>query len=213
MMRRKLFSIIILSLASTIPALFLGCAHLGKPPERIDNICQIFRQNRDWYRSAYKSAERWSVSIPVLMAIVHQESKFEAEAKPPRTSCLCFLPGPRPSSAYGYAQAVDETWEKYKSVTGNWGADRNEFADAIDFIGWYCNLSYSLCGIRLNDTYNLYLAYHEGHNGFNRGTYAEKKWLQKVAWKVQNRSKHYSSQLASCENEFEKPRPCCLWPF
>ena len=213
MSRRKPFSVIILSLACTIPALVLGCAHLGKPPEQIDNICEVFRQNRDWFRSAYRSAEKWSVSIPVLMAIVHQESKFKAEAKPPRTTCFCFLPGPRPSSAYGYAQAVDETWEKYKSVTGNWGADRNEFADAIDFIGWYCNLSYSLCGISPNDSYNLYLAYHEGHNGFNRGTYAEKKWLQKVAWKVQNRSKHYSSQLASCENEFEKPRPCCLWPF
>ena len=213
MSRRKPLSIIILSVVCTIPALVLGCAHLGKPPENIDNVCEVFRQNRDWYRSAYRSAGKWSVSIPVLMAIVHQESKFEAEAKPPRTTCFCFLPGPRPSSAYGYAQAVDETWEKYKRVTGNWGADRNEFADAVDFIGWYCNLSYSLCGIRRDDTYNLYLAYHEGHNGFNRRTYAGKKWLQRVAWKVQNRGNHYSSQLASCEKEFEKPRACCLWPF
>ena len=213
MNRRKPFSLIILSLLCAIPALLLGCAHLGKPPEKIDNICQIFRQNRDWYRRAYRSSEKWSVSIPVLMAIVHQESKFNSEAKPPRTTCLCFLPGPRPSSAYGYAQAVDETWDKYKSATGRWGADRNNFADAIDFIGWYCNLSYSVCGIAQNDAYNLYLAYHEGHNGFRRGTHGKKKWLQRVAWKVQNRANNYANQLASCEKEFEKPRPCCLWPF
>jgi hypothetical protein len=213
MSRRKPFTLIILSLLCAIPALLLGCVHLGKPPEKIDNICQIFRQNRDWYRSAYRSSEKWSVSIPVLMAIVHQESKFKAEAKPPRTSCLCFLPGPRPSSAYGYAQAVDETWDKYKSATGSWGADRDNFADAIDFIGWYCNLSYSVCGIAQDDAYNLYLAYHEGHNGFRRGTYGKKKWLQRVAWKVQNRAKRYANQLASCEKEFERPRPCCLWPF
>jgi hypothetical protein len=213
MSRRKPFTLIILALLCAIPALLLGCAHLGKPPEKIDNICQIFRQNRDWYRSAYRSSEKWSVSIPVLMAIVHQESKFNAEAKPPRTSCFCFLPGPRPSSAYGYAQAVDETWNKYKSATGNWGADRNNFADAIDFTGWYCNLSYSVCGIAHDDSYNLYLAYHEGHNGFRRGTYGKKKWLQRVAWKVQSRAKRYANQLASCEKEFEKPRPCCLWPF
>ena len=213
MIRRKPFSAIILSLSCIVFPLVLGCAHLDKPPEEIDNICQIFRQNRDWYRSAYRSSEKWSVSIPVLMAIVHQESKFKAEAKPPRTTCFCFLPGPRPSSAYGYAQAVDETWDKYKSSTGNWGADRNNFADAIDFIGWDCNLSYSVCGISLNDAYNLYLAYHEGHKGFNQGNYRKKKWLQKVAWKVKSRSKYYWSQLASCENEFEKPRPCCLWPF
>ena len=213
MNRRKPFSLIILSLLCAITAQLLGCAHLGKPPEEIDNICRIFRQNRDWYRSAYRSSEKWSVSIPVLMAIVHQESKFNSEAKPPRTSCLCFLPGPRPSSAYGYAQAVDETWDKYKSSTGNWGADRNNFADAIDFIGWYCNLSYSVCGISQDDAYNLYLAYHEGHSGFRRGTYGKKKWLQRVAWKVQKRAKSYANQLASCEKEFEKPRPCCLWPF
>jgi hypothetical protein len=213
MNRRKPFFLIILTLLFAILALLLGCAHFGKPPEEIDNICQIFRQNRDWYRSAYRSSEKWSVSIPVLMAIVHQESKFKAKAKPPRTSCLCFLPGPRPSSAYGYAQAVDETWDKYKSATGTWGADRNNFADAIDFIGWYCNLSYSVCGIAQDDAYNLYLAYHEGHNGFRRGTYGKKKWLQRVAWKVQSRAKSYANQLASCEKEFEKPRPCCLWPF
>ena len=213
MIRKKPFCIIILSLLCAIHALLLGCAHRGKPSDEIDNICEIFRQNRDWYRSAYRSSQKWSVSISVLMAIVHQESKFKAEAKPPRTTCFCFLPGPRPSSAYGYSQAVDETWEKYKSNTGNWGADRDNFADAIDFIGWYCDLSYSICRIALDDTYNLYLAYHEGHNGFNRGTYNKKSWLKRVAGKVQRRSRSYASQLASCENEFEKPRPCCLWPF
>ena len=58
-----------------------------------------------------------------------------------------------------------------------------------------------------------HLAYHEGHNGFRRGTYGKKKWLQRVAWKVQTRAKSYTDQLASCEKEFEKPGPCCLWPF
>jgi hypothetical protein len=147
------------------------------------------------------------------MAVMHQESKFDAEAKPPRTTCLCIFPGPRPSSAYGYAQALDETWDKYKQETGNWGADRDNFADSIDFIGWYCNLSRKLCGISPNDAYSLYLAYHEGHNGFKRKTYKRKKWLQQVAGKVQRRAKTYTRQLASCKSEFQKGRGCCLWPF
>ena len=187
MSRTKPSSMIILSLLCTIPALVLGCAHLGKPPGEIDNICQIFRQNRDWYQSAYRSSKKWSVSIPVLMAIVHQESKFKAKAKPPRTTCFCFLPGPRPSSAYGYSQAVDETWEKYKSNTGNWGADRDNFADAIDFIGWYCYVSHKTCKIKRTDAYNLYLAYHEGQGGFNRGTYQKKSWLKRVAGNLKSR--------------------------
>ena len=200
-------------LICTLTVLVGGCAHRQRTPTDIDNICQIFRQERDWYKSAYKSADKWRVDIPVLMAILHQESKFKAEAKPARTTCLCFFPGPRPSSAYGYAQAVDETWEKYKANSGNWGADRANFADAIDFVGWYCNLSYAICKIPRDDTYNLYLAYHEGHNGFNRKTYRKKTWLKKVARKVERQAQRYSQQLASCEDEFERPRPCCLWPF
>ena len=198
MTRRNPLVTIIFSLICTLAFLVAGCAHRQTPPKNIDNICQIFRQNRDWYKSAYKSFERWSVSIPVLMAIMHQESKFKATAKPPRTTCLFIFPGPRPSSAYGYAQALDATWDKYKRSTGNWGADRDSFADAIDFIGWYCNLSYSLCGIAPKDVYNLYLAYHEGHNGFNKRTYRNKKWLQRVAWKVKSRANRYASQLAAC---------------
>ena len=213
MSRKNLLATGAVLLICTLTVLVDGCAHRQRAPKDIDNICQIFRQERDWYSSAYKSSEKWRVSIPVLMAIMHQESKFKAEAKPPRTTCLFFFPGPRPSSAYGYAQALDETWEKYRSSTGKWGADRDNFADAIDFIGWYCNLSYSVCGIASNDTYNLYLAYHEGHNGFNRRTYRNRKWLEPVAWKVKRRADRYKSQLASCEGEFERPRPCCLWPF
>jgi hypothetical protein len=214
MCRRKyVLTTSLFSLACTLTVLVGGCAHRQTAPKNIDSICKIFRQERDWYRSAYKSSKKWSVTIPVLMAIVHQESKFKAGAKPARTTCLCFFPGPRPSSAYGYAQAVDETWEKYKANTGNWRADRADFADAIDFVGWYCNMSYAICKIDRNDTYNLYLAYHEGHNGFNRRTYRKKAWLKKVAWKVQSQAKRYSRQLASCEDEFERPRPCCLWPF
>ena len=213
MLRKSLLVTSVFSLICILTVLIGGCAHRQTAPKNIDNICQIFRKERDWYKSAYRSSEKWSVPIPVLMAIMHQESKFKAGAKPARTTCLCFFPGPRPSSAYGYAQALDETWERYKANTGNWGADRANFTDAIDFVGWYSNLSYAICKIARDDTYNLYLAYHEGHNGFNRRTYRKKTWLKKVAWKVQSRAKRYSYQLASCEDEFERPPPCCLWPF
>lgn len=213
MCRKKVLLTSAALLICTLTFLADGCAHRQTAPSNIDNICKIFRQERDWYKSAYKSSEKWRVSIPVLMAIVHQESKFRAGAKPARTTCLCFFPGPRPSSAYGYAQAVDETWDKYKAQTGNWDAERANFADAIDFVGWYCNLSYAISKIARDDTYHLYLAYHEGHNGFNRRTYKRKTWLKKVARKVQSKAQRYSHQLASCEDEFERPRPCCLWPF
>ena len=190
-----------------------GCLGPQPAPRYPDNLCEIFRENRKWYKSAHASYRKWGIPIPVMMAIMHQESRFKAKAKPPRTTCLFIFPGPRPSSAYGYAQAVNGTWDKYKRSTGNSGADRDDFGDSIDFIGWYCSAIRRDCGIARNDAYNLYLAYHEGRGGFLRKTYTKKPWLLQVANKVSNRARNYQRQLASCEREFQKRRGCCLWPF
>jgi len=189
-----------------------GCIGAQRAPEHLDDICEIFRENRAWYKDARASHDRWGIPIPVMMAIMYQESRYEAKAKPPRTTCLFILPGPRPSSAYGYSQALDKTWEKYKRSTGKGGADRDDFDDAIDFIGWYCNMSHVKCRIAKTDTYSLYLAYHEGQGGFLRKTYKKKRWLQDVASKVASRARMYDKQLALCEREFKK-RKSCLWPF
>jgi hypothetical protein len=191
-----------------------GCATTPGAPDKADNICEIFRDNKVWYRDAYTSYKRWGVPIPIMMAIVHQESRFTADAKPPRHKCLWIFPGPRPSSAYGYAQAGKEAWNQYQESTGNTGADRDNFRDAIDFIGWYCHTSHVRCGISKHDAYHLYLAYHEGHGGFIRKTYRKKGWLIAVAQKVKARANTYQGQLASCDKEFKR-RPCCcfFWPF
>jgi len=192
--------------------LFHGCATIPQP-KHVDNICEIFREHPKWYESTHKSYKKWGTSIPILMAIMHQESRFVSDAKPPRTSCLWIFPGPRPSSAYGYSQASNETWRAYIKNTGNTGADRDDFSDAIDFVGWYCNQSHIRCKISKNDTYNLYLAYHDGHGGFNKKTFQRKAWLIQVARKVQSRASAFKSQLASCEREFRKKGCCFLWPF
>jgi hypothetical protein len=199
-------------LACIVLMLFDGCA-TTPAPKSTSNACEIFRENPKWYRSARKSYERWGIPISVLMAIMHQESRFRADVRPPRGSCFWIFPGPRPSSAYGYTQASNETWTEYRNSTGNRGADRDNFEDAVDFVGWYCHLSYIRCGIPKTDAYHLYLAYHEGHGGFNRKTYRKKAWLVHVARKVESREKAYKGQLASCEREFQRRGCCFLWPF
>ncbi|MCF8083554.1 MAG: transglycosylase SLT domain-containing protein [Deltaproteobacteria bacterium] len=202
----------LLILLVLVPIFFAACA-TPSPPKRTDNICEIFRERPEWYDAAYASYQRWGVPIYVMMAIMHQESKYMADAKPPRTTCLCIFPGPRPSSAYGYAQAKDETWEEYQEQSGNSWADRDDFADAVDFVGWYCYLSYKQCKISRKNARSLYLAYHEGRGGFNRRTYGNKKWLLRVAARVQQRADRYRGQLAACEGEFRDRGGCCLWPF
>ncbi len=193
--------------------LFTASCATPSPPRRTDNICEIFREHGDWYDAAYESYKRWGVPIYVMMAIMYQESGYVADARPPRTTCLWVFPGPRPSSAYGYAQAKDETWKEYQKQTGNSWADRDDFEDAIDFVGWYCYLSHRHCGISRKNARSLYLAYHQGRGGFNRRTYQKKQWLLRVADKVQRRSDRYRGQLAACEAEFRDRGGCCLWPF
>ena len=192
----------------------MGCAGNGIPMHK-GNICSIFNEMPEWYDASINAHKKWNVPISVMMAIMYKESGFRPDAKPPRTTCLFIFPGPRPSSAYGYPQAIDSTWNYYQQQTGKWGADRDDFDDAIDFIGWYCHLSHIVCRIEKHDAYNLYLAYHEGQNGFNRGTYHRKKWLIRVAGSVREQETIYRQQLASCEQNLAEMdnKKCCLWPF
>jgi hypothetical protein len=69
------------------------------------------------------------------------ESDFDWLAKPPRQKLFKVIPYKRPSSSFGYSQAVNGTWEQYKKETGNKLAVRTRFKDSVDFIGWYTNKS------------------------------------------------------------------------
>ncbi|MCK4842524.1 MAG: hypothetical protein KAT04_11700 [Methylococcales bacterium] len=185
-----------------IPLIVCSCT--ATPPKNVNSLCEIFREKDDWYSEAKESYQKWGVPIHVIMAIMHQESHFVADAQPPRPLLLGFIPWFRSSSAYGYAQAQDGTWDEYLANSrSHWSADRDDFYDTSDFIGWYCTITHQKLGISKWDTHKLYLAYHEGHGGYHRKTYLRKKWLLKVASKVDKKSKLFRSQLASCKEELE----------
>lgn len=181
--------------------LLAGCT--TSPPSNVNDICSIFREKDGWYHDAADARDEWGSPIAVMMAIMHQESRFVAKAQPPRKKILGFIPGPRPSDAYGYSQAKKATWKAYKRSAGNYGADRDDFADAVDFIGWYNHQSHKRNGINKADSYRLYLAYHEGHGGYSRGSYKSKGWLLDVARKVERRASSYSGQLKTCEEDLK----------
>jgi hypothetical protein len=176
----------------------------------MDDSCAIFQEKSGWYDAANDSFKKWGVPIHVQLAIIHQESRFTAKAKAPKDYLLWFIPWGRKSSAYGYAQVKDETWDWYIEKTGNWGADRDDFADVTDFIGWYGNYTYKTLGISKWDAYKQYLAYHEGHGGYKRKTYLKKPWLIKVARKVKKRASMYHTQLQRCKDKLNRHS---FWPF
>lgn len=190
------------SLALSSALLLAGCA--TPPPDQVYNACLILEDNRSWWRDLTRSEDRWGVSPGTQLAILKRESSFNANARPARTRLLGFIPGPRPSSAYGYAQALDGTWDWYRRDTGRRGADRDDFGDAVDFIGWYSNKSREMSGISLNDPYRLYLAYHEGHGGYNRQSYRGKAWLDRAARQVETDARRYDSQISRCERRLNR---------
>ncbi len=176
----------------------------------VNNICTLMDEEVSWYKSVKASEKKYGIPMYVQLAIIYQESHFESDAKPPRTKLFSIIPWFRPTTAHGFAQATDGTWELYQLKTGNIDGSREDFKDSVDFIGWYGNRSKKLSNINKNDAYNQYLAYHEGHRGFNRKTYHNKPWLKKVAKKVAVNAKNYQQQLNRCASRLDKNS---VWSF
>lgn len=173
-----------------------GC--VSTPPRDVNNVCSIFHEHPEWYRDAKDVERRWHVPVPVQMAVIHQESKFDANARPPQSKLFWVIPWTRPSTASGYSQALRGTWVQYKRSRGGTFASRDNFADGVDFIGWYADEAYRRAKISRSNAYKLYLAYHEGVGGYMRKSYLKKPWLVSVAHKVSAREKIYRAQLAKC---------------
>lgn len=180
----------------TLYLLITACSTIPTTPRNTENLCTIFKQKKSWYDASQATYKKWGLPVPVQMAIMHQESHFVADAEPSRSFFSWLF---NSNSAYGYPQAKDETWTNYQQKTGQWSAKRDNFADATDFIGWYSHISQQKLGIQKTDARNLYLAYHEGWDGFKRQTYNEKPWLLTVSGKVAQRAKLFQEQLITCK--------------
>ena len=169
-----------------------------KAPRNLNNACAIAAERPAYFRAMKATERKWGVPVHVQMASIHQESKFIGDARTPHQYALGVIPIGRQSSAYGYSQALDGTWQEYQQETGNRRAKRDNIRDATDFMGWYMNGSSQALGISKQDATSQYLAYHEGRSGFARGSYRSKSWLVRVAANVGQRAAIYQSQLRSC---------------
>lgn len=193
-MKRRAF------LAGSLALFAAGCGGSGqfRAPRNLDNACALASERPQYLRAMQRAERRWGVPVHVQMATFHQESRFIGNARPPYRFALEVIPMGRQSSAFGYSQALDGTWDEYRAATGNRRAQRTNIDDAADFMGWYMTRTRERNGIALTDTRNQYLAYHEGHSGFARGSHNSKAWLLAVADRVARRADMYQTQLASC---------------
>ena len=179
-------------------------ASCSTAPRHPQNACKIFGQNYLWYKSAKKSSETYGVSIHIILAFVNKESGFNRWAKPKRTKLFKIIPYKRPSSSFGYSQAVKKTWELYKTETDNPLALRTRFKDSVMFIGWYINKTNKINKIPLNDSYRQYLNYYLGWGNYAKKTYKTDKKAIIFAKSVEKQSKIYKSQLRECQKSLDR---------
>ena len=181
--------------------IFSACSSI---PKNVSNSCDIFDERYFWYKYAKKVEQKWGTPIYLQLAIIKMESDFDWLAKPPRQKIFKIIPFKRPSSSFGYSQAVKGTWEQYKRETGNKVATRARFKDSVDFIGWYTNKTETILKISKKDAFKQYLAYHEGWGNYKY--YKKNEKVIRLAKRVEKQSNIYKKQLSSCKDSLNKNR-------
>ena len=167
-------------------------------PKNASNSCSIFEEKYLWYKHAKKTEKKWGTPVYLQLAIIKMESSFDRFAKPPRQKLFKVVPYKRPSSSFGYSQAVKGTWKQYKDETGNKYATRARFKDSVDFIGWYTSKTEKILKVSKNDAFKQYIAYHEGWGNFKN--YKDNTKVINLAKRVEKQSNIYKQQLAKCKN-------------
>tara|TARA_Y100001935_G_scaffold210181_1_gene180119 strand:+ start:333 stop:926 length:594 start_codon:yes stop_codon:yes gene_type:complete len=187
-----------------ICSLFFFISSCTSIPKNTLNVCNIFSEKYLWYKFAKKTERKWGAPIELQMAIIKKESGFDWLAKPERTKIFKIIPWKRPSSSFGYSQAVIGTWDMYKKSTGNTLASRVLFKDSSDFIGWYVNQTYKRLKISKKNYFRQYLAYHEGWKNYKH--YNKKSNVVGYAKQVSIQAKKYRSQLNRCKRKLNKKK-------
>ncbi|SVC13052.1 uncharacterized protein METZ01_LOCUS265906 [marine metagenome] len=157
-----------------------------------------------WYKHTKNSSKKYGAPVHVILAFVKKESGFNRWAKPQRSKLFKVIPYKRPSSSFGYSQAVKKTWELYKTETDNPLALRTRFKDSVMFIGWYIGKTNKINKIPLSDTYRQYLNYYLGWGNYAKKAYKTDKKAIIFAKSVEKQSKIYKSQLRECQKSLDR---------
>lgn len=199
---------IMIRLVSFLSLVFFAASCATSPPTPAEqaDICEIFDGRKSWYRAAARTERKWGTPIPLQMATIKTESNFDKDARPARGDrrLLGLRKGKRPSSARGYTQALDGTWDEYRSDANNSGASRSSFEDATDFIGWYTARSTRVANIAIGDASSQYIAYHQGPAGYRSGGWRSNRSLINLAARVEAETNLFSRQLSTCERRFKR---------
>lgn len=184
-------------------SLLASCSSI---PKNTKNACSIFSERYLWYKHVKNSSEKYGAPVHVILAFVKKESGFNRWAKPKRTKLFKIIPYKRPSSSFGYSQAINKTWDLYKTETDNPLALRARFKDSVMFIGWYINKTNKINKIPFNDSYRQYLNYYLGWGNYAQKAYKTDKKAIIFAKSVKTQSNIYRKQLKSCKKSLDRKK-------
>ena len=173
-------------------------------PKNTNDSCAIFSERYLWYKHSKKVEKKWGTPIYIQLAFIKMESDFDWLAKPERQKIFKVIPYKRPSSSFGYSQAVKGTWKQYKNETNNPLATRTRYKDSVDFIGWYTSKTEKILKIPKHNAFKQYIAYHEGWGNYKN--YKKNKKIVQLAKKVKIQSDKYKRQLENCKSKLNRKK-------
>ena len=181
----------------------VSCSSVPKYPS---NACKIFEEKYFYLKHTRAASKKWGVPISSILAVINMESGFKRFAKPKRTKIFKIIPYRRPSSSFGFSQAIKSSWELYKKENNKPLALRTSMKSSSDFVGWYFYKSNQINNIPLNDIKKLYLSYYLGWGNYKNKTYRTDQKAILLAKKVQQQADKYRLQLKKCQKKVNRKK-------
>lgn len=153
------------------------------------DACALLSRNPGWTESLKAAQSTWRVSPGTMLAVLDQESRFNASARGAGAA------GPNPARNFGYAQANIRTWNWFLRDTGKASGSRTNFGLSADFVGWHFATMERRIGADRSNTVSHYLAYKMGEGGYKRGASAS---ARAIAARIAGRARAFDGQLAGC---------------
>jgi hypothetical protein len=172
-----------------LPCLLLALMMPTLASAQTADMCALLVRNPSWADSLKASQAKWQVTPGTILAIIDQESRFNATARGLGAN------GANPVRNFGYAQANLGTWNWFLRDSGKTSESRSDFEVSADFVGWHFATMERRIGAPRSNVSAHYLAYKMGEGGYKRGAPASARAL---ASRIAARARSIDSQLSGC---------------
>jgi len=169
-----------LSILVMATLLLSGC--FGSSTKQQLQICDELDANDEWIEPAVNAQQKYGTPLALSLSLLELPlSKLEKKHVRPRMS----------------------DWDEYRIRSERWDAVPSNPQDAVDFIGWFTQLSQKRNSLAWHEAGEHYLALRLGHGGYHRFDATKYPELSQQAKGIDARSKRWSKELAACKHQWQ----------